>query len=674
MSKGMKAMLKLHAVQAAYAAAEEKRCALEEEQFGRLPDRDGSASTFEEKQFGYLVGHCQEYYLTCANITRDLSSIVISIALFDGDKMFFACSGICVSYGSTQFQLTRFETSARLVTAYNENMNKDDNLRIDVRLPSNAMTEGFLGLYDRDIAIVTTAGLPNVRSVELDLQAQAVPTSPGSRILAAGRSFTSAMRGSICMEHPSRWISDDGQHITEAALGGPLISDDGRFLGMNLDNKESEANTVYSFFISRGLLYQRLKHFQILDGIIGATQDVDLVCLRRRGIVRIQVAVLNLNMFKKEDGVGPASVSAGVYVKLNGYNLRFVLEEDDFIPEDDFISRIWEHDDDGPDHGANRDDVLPDQDANKNGKNSERGAAQSNTSSAGTIPMETDNCFVNASDAPSQTDAGADLDVDTTVAAGTGVDQQGDTTSITGNEAILPLDAAAHPGVAACVHAHSGLHAVLPAMVEGAPSVVQPAGAASSALVQPVLGTGAPPAGHVDDPAPVRAQGSKMSPVDASSAPAPVAVVPLGPLADCPSGSAPAPVAIVPVGPAARPSSPTLGTDRSSPILQQPTPTARPKTPMGTMSGGLASPLWRSNRHAVSADGSSSTDEHSLAKAMQRQASRNLDSTPGYFPLYAIASYVVYATTIGAPIAVQGGVYAVAAGGYGGFFPTWVAA
>lgn len=44
--------------------------------------------------------------------------------------MLFACSGICVSYGSTQFQLTRFATSARLVTAYNENMNKDDNLRV----------------------------------------------------------------------------------------------------------------------------------------------------------------------------------------------------------------------------------------------------------------------------------------------------------------------------------------------------------------------------------------------------------------------------------------------------------------------------------------------------------------------------------------------------------------
>ncbi|XP_044430674.1 uncharacterized protein [Triticum aestivum] len=97
MSKGMKAMLKLHAVQAAYAAAEEKRCALEEEQFGRLPDRDGSASSFEERQFGYLVGRGQEYYRTCTNTTRDLSSIVVSIALFDGDEMLFACSGMCIT-------------------------------------------------------------------------------------------------------------------------------------------------------------------------------------------------------------------------------------------------------------------------------------------------------------------------------------------------------------------------------------------------------------------------------------------------------------------------------------------------------------------------------------------------------------------------------------------------
>ena len=42
--------------------------------------------------------------------------------------------------------------------------------------------------------------------------------------------------------------------------------------------------------------------------------------------------------------------------------------------------------------------------------------------------------------------------------------------------------------------------------------------------------------------------------------------------------------------------------------------------------------------------------------------------------MYAIATYVVHVTTTGGPTAVQGGVYAVGAGGYGGFYPTWVAA
>ena len=47
------------------------------------------------------------------------------------------------------------------------------------------------------------------------------------------------------------------------------------------------------------------------------------------------------------------------------------------------------------------------------------------------------------------------------------------------------------------------------------------------------------------------------------------------------------------------------------------------------MSGGLATPLRRSNRHSLNVDGSSSTDEHSLAKAMRLQASRNLDPMTG---------------------------------------------
>jgi hypothetical protein len=74
--------------------------------------------------------------------------------------------------------------------------------------------------------------------------------------------------------------------------------------------------------------------------------------------------------------------------------------------------------------------------------------------------------------------------------------------------------------------------------------------------------------------------------------------------------------------------SPTCG----SPSLRSPsTPalTVPPETPFAQMSEGMATPLRRSNRHPISGDGSSTTDEHSMAKAMRRQAARNLDPTPG---------------------------------------------
>ena len=138
-----------------------------------------------------------------------------------------------------------------------------------------------------------------------------------------------------------------------------------------------------------------LRHFLGLwavGSVIGATQDVDLVCLRRHGIVRIQVAVHNMDIFVKHDGSDESSVSSDVYVKLNGYAFRFVLEEGDFVPDDDFIPRIWENHDDGHDDGANRDEDMPDRDASKrakkdqmNGGNTTCGAQSVST----VVPMQT---------------------------------------------------------------------------------------------------------------------------------------------------------------------------------------------------------------------------------------------------------------------------------------------
>lgn len=52
-------------------------------------------------------------------------------------------------------------------------------------------------------------------------------------------------------------------------------------------------------------------------------------------------------------------------MKLNGYVFRCVLEEEDYVPGDDFTPLIWEHHDNGPDHGANHDEDMEDRDANK---------------------------------------------------------------------------------------------------------------------------------------------------------------------------------------------------------------------------------------------------------------------------------------------------------------------
>lgn len=74
---------------------------------------------------------------------------------------------------------------------------------------------GLLGLYDQEIAIVTTLELPTLHVVDLNPRDPA--TSHGDRIVAVGHAFSSgslmATRGSLT-ENPPTWVSDDPD-ITE---------------------------------------------------------------------------------------------------------------------------------------------------------------------------------------------------------------------------------------------------------------------------------------------------------------------------------------------------------------------------------------------------------------------------------------------------------------------------
>ena len=76
-------------------------------------------------------------------------------------------------------------------------------------LPNNQTTDGFLGLYDDDIAIVTCLGLLDV--CPIDLNVTATP-SPDDGLLAAGRAY---MLGSLMAMHGSpsglcdnTWVPD----------------------------------------------------------------------------------------------------------------------------------------------------------------------------------------------------------------------------------------------------------------------------------------------------------------------------------------------------------------------------------------------------------------------------------------------------------------------------------
>uniref|UniRef100_M8BAM8 Uncharacterized protein n=1 Tax=Aegilops tauschii TaxID=37682 RepID=M8BAM8_AEGTA len=136
--------------------------------------------------------------------------------------------------------------------------------KIEVRLPSNRAVDGFLGLYDRDIAIVTSFDfLPNVCPINLDCPLERYDLES---VVAFGRAFKSGQLMSKHLQQTTPYpISDDGVPrkvlfplFTEAALGASLTCS-GNFCGMI--HKE---DTYEIWSLPPSLLRQRLMHFGVL--------------------------------------------------------------------------------------------------------------------------------------------------------------------------------------------------------------------------------------------------------------------------------------------------------------------------------------------------------------------------------------------------------------------------
>ncbi|XP_044961044.1 mucin-7-like [Hordeum vulgare subsp. vulgare] len=132
-------------------------------------------------------------------------------------------------------------------------------------------------------------------------------------------------------------------------------------------------------------------------------------------------------------------------------------------------------------------------------------------------------------------------------------------------------------------------------------------------------------------------------------------------------------------------SPPTPGGDSASEALAEgevqplrsstssPHPSTRPLGVAGTVTVAdvTPSPLRRSGRHSIGVDGTTTTDEDSMAKVMRRTAARNLDFK-GYSCMYTMAPYLVYPAEAGGQGPFYDGVYTTEAYGQGGFLPPWM--
>ncbi|KAM0877049.1 hypothetical protein ACQ4PT_035761 [Festuca glaucescens] len=276
-NRAVRRILKFHACQKAAADAVKKECDDEEEHYGR-PQDPVVHTSFEESQFGDLRS------------SQDLPCSVVSIALFDGDTMLFACSGIPLPGGRSKLELTRYVTSARLVSEYEGKRYRDDKLRFQVRLPNGREKGGFLELFNHNIAIVTV--LDRQAGHPLDVEHLAGPQVrlvEDDEMLAAGRAFKSGcLRAAEVKAVPYgekvwfRPFTFDPRRYSEllsslwkpvksyeggpvallGVLGGPVLGKDNKIIGMSIN---VDIHGAYVSILPMEQLCMYLKHFQILN-------------------------------------------------------------------------------------------------------------------------------------------------------------------------------------------------------------------------------------------------------------------------------------------------------------------------------------------------------------------------------------------------------------------------
>ncbi|KAK3163103.1 hypothetical protein QOZ80_1BG0097710 [Eleusine coracana subsp. coracana] len=165
-------------------------------------------------------------------VASTLSKNVVSLALSNGHTVFFACSGMAVERVG---YVTRFLTSASLVTALNDNRKDHGILKIEVCYEDNVVT-GFLGEYNlcHNIAAVNVMTFPHVH---IKLFNNRVDFLPCTKVVALGRGISGKLMttgGILTGNSSEHFLTMSTCKISQVCEGGPLFDFDGNFVGMNL--------------------------------------------------------------------------------------------------------------------------------------------------------------------------------------------------------------------------------------------------------------------------------------------------------------------------------------------------------------------------------------------------------------------------------------------------------
>lgn len=178
-----------------------------------------------KERFGDDLGPCK---ISASKFHRS----VASIALFHDEVMVFACSATAVRlrHGYIQDRHKIFVTSARFAHEFNANRTKDDKLRIELRIPNNVnpTMNGYLGLHDENIAIVTSFCPRALHTMETSNPADLPPGrgNHNNKLFAFGCADDCTLMGTSCsypVFHENGFVSVNCDSITATALGGAVI-------------------------------------------------------------------------------------------------------------------------------------------------------------------------------------------------------------------------------------------------------------------------------------------------------------------------------------------------------------------------------------------------------------------------------------------------------------------